>query len=232
MEHLIGEKAEKEALTQSVAAAAKRLGLDRLATSGERLAFERLWQIKAAGMNGDGMRGREIICRAVGAFRRHLHNLPVWGRASVVVEIAAQDRIGGIGIDWRTVAAEPFDRAKVISPEEAARAVMGDLNSRLPGGELTDDDFDVGMFSLGYISLPKRRAQSVFAPVYVAMLERRGWTSMNYVIVVNGTGKVYESVCRPNTLQPRDAIKPQPGSGNGKRPRASAWDPSSKPAPC
>src|SRR6185369_8897314 len=53
MEHLIGEKADKNALTEAASAAAKRLGIDRLGTSGEKLAFERLWQIKAAGINHD-----------------------------------------------------------------------------------------------------------------------------------------------------------------------------------
>ena len=232
MEHLIGEKADKEALTQSVATAAKRLGLDRFVAHGEQLVFERVWQIKASGISGEGVRGREVVCRAVGAFRRYLHDLPVWGRASAVVEIAGGDRIGGVGVDWRTVAAEPIDRAKVLAPEMAARAVLNDLHSRLPGGEFSDDDFDVGMFSLGYLSLPKRRAQSVFAPVYVAMLERRGWTSTNYLIVVHGSEKVYESVCRPNTLPPRDAVKSQSGTGKAKLPHASGWNPLAKPAPC
>ena len=81
MEHLIGENADKEALTQSVAAAAKRLLVDRMASQGEKLQFERLWQIKAAGINSVGVRGRDVVCRAVGAFRRYLHDLPVWGRA-------------------------------------------------------------------------------------------------------------------------------------------------------
>jgi hypothetical protein len=168
----------------------------------------------------------------VGAFRRYLHELPVWGRASAVIEIAGGDKIGGVGLDWRTVAAEPLDRAKVLAPELAARAVLNDLHTRLPGGEFGDDDFEVGMFSLGYLSQPKRRAQSVFAPVYVAMLERRGWTSTNYLVVVHGSEKVYESVCRPNGVPPREALKPQPGTGKVKLPRASGWDPLAKPAQC
>jgi hypothetical protein len=232
MEHLIGEKADKETLTRAAAEAGKRLGLDRFVAPGEQLVFERLWQIKAAGISGEGVRGREVLCRAVGAFRRYLHDLPVWGRASAVVELAGDDRLAGAGVDWRTVAAEPIDRAKVIAPEAAARAVINDLGSRLPGGEFGDDDFDVAMFSLGYLSLPKRRAQSVFAPVYVAMLVRRGWTTTNYVIAVPGSEKVYESVCRPNQAPPRDATKSQPGTGKSGPPRASAWNPLATPPSC
>jgi hypothetical protein len=228
MEFLIGEKSDKDALTGSVVKAAKRIALDRLVGRGERLAFERLWQIKAAGVREDGVRAGEVVCRAVGAFRRYLHELPVWGRASVVVELAAQERIAGVSIDWRTVAAEPFDRVKTLPPEVAARAVLNDLHSRLPGSEFTDEDFEVGMFGLGYLSLPKRRAQSVFAPVYVAMLERRGWTTMNYLIVVSGADKTYESVCRMNVLPPREALRPQ-GAPGVKPPRKSGWDPLQKP---
>jgi hypothetical protein len=207
MEHLIGEKADKKALTEASVATAKRLGLDRVGSSGEKLAFERLWQIKASGMNRDRVRGREVVCRAIGAFRRYLGDLPVWGRASVVVELAGGNKVGGVGVDWRPVEATPIDRAKVLDPERAAHAVVADLNGRIPGSEFGDKDFEVTMFSLGYISLPKRRAQGTFAPVYFAMLERTGWSTMNHVVVVNGSEKFYEDVCRLNAAPPREAAR-------------------------
>lgn len=207
MEHLIGEKADKTALTEASVATAKRLGLDTIGSSGENLAFERLWQIKAAGMNRDRVRGREVVCRAIGAFRRYLGDLPVWGRASVVLELAAGNKIGGVGVDWRRIEATPIDRAKVLDPERAAHAVLADLNGRLPGGEFGDKDFEVTMFSLGYLSLPKRRVQGAFAPVYVAMLERRGWSTMNHVVVVNGSEKIYEDLCRLNAAPPKEAVR-------------------------
>jgi hypothetical protein len=207
MEHLIGERADKKTLTDAAAAIAKRLGLDRLRTTDEKLAFERLWQIKAAGINRDRVRGHEVVCRAIGAFRRYLGDLPVWGRASVVVELAGGDKLGGVGLDWRPIAPEPIDRAKVLDPERGARAVIADLNGRLPGGEFSAKDFDVALFSLGYISMPKRRAQGIFAPIYVALLERRAWTTMNHVVVVNGSEKVYEEVCRLNVAPPKDTAR-------------------------
>jgi hypothetical protein len=224
MEHLI-EKADKESLAKSTVEVARKLGFDQLVARDEQLLFERLWQIKAAGMSSQGVRGREVVCRAVGAFRRYLHGLPVWGRASAFVEIAAGNRIGSIGVDWRAAAAEPFDRVKVMSPEQAARAVLNDLNGRLPGGSFEASDFEVGLFGLGYFSFPKRREQSVFAPVYVAMLERRGWTSMNYVSVVSGSETTYESLCRNAPSPPRDASKPQPGTKHDSPPGTSGWDP-------
>lgn len=232
MEHLIGAEADKEGMTRSTVEAAKRLEIDRVVGAGEQLLFERLWQIKATGMNAEGVRGHEVVCRAVGAFRRYVHDLPVWGRASAFVEIAGEGQIGAVGVDWRPIAPEPFDRVKVIDPEQAARAVLSDLNGRLPGGEFTDEDFEVGMFGLGYISMPKQREQSVFAPVYVAMLERRGWGSTNYIIVVSGSEIAYESLCRTAMSPPRDAVKPQPGVKPGAQRSAPGWDPMAQPNAC
>ena len=175
-------------MTEAAAATAKRLGLDRLGSSGEKLSFERLWQIKAAGINRERVRGREVVCRAIGAFRRYVGDLPVYGRASVVVELAGDEKIGGVGVDWRPIATEgPRSRQGARSRTRRRARSSPTSADALPGGEVSDKDFDVTMFSLGYISLPKRRAQGVFAPVYVAMLERRGWTTMNHVIVVNGS---------------------------------------------
>jgi hypothetical protein len=115
--------------------------------------------------------------------------------------------VSGVGVDWRPVAPEPVDRAKIIDPERAARAILADLAGRLPGGEFTDKDFDVALFSLGYLSLPKRRAQGMLAPVYVALLERRGWSMINHVVAVPATEKIYESVARIVAMPPRETIR-------------------------
>jgi hypothetical protein len=173
MDHLIA-RADKEAMTKATVAAAQRIGIDQVIGKGEQLLFERLWQIKATGMTNQGERGDTVVCRAVGAFRRYLYELPVWGRASAFVEIAGDDRIAAVGLDWRPLAGDAIDHVKINSPEQGARAVLSDLNGRLAGTEFSTEDFTVGMFGLGYLSLPKRRVQTVFAPVYVAMLERLG----------------------------------------------------------
>lgn len=207
MQHLLGDKIDKAAMTEASLANVRRLGLERIGTSAESLRFERLWQIKASGMNRDRERGREVVCRTVGAFRRHVHDLPVWGRASVVIGLAGGERVSGIGIDWRPIASEAVDHAKIIDPERAARAVLAELAGRLPGGEFTGKDFDVALFSLGYLSMPKRRAQGMLTPVYVAMLTRRAWTTMNHVIAVTATEKIYESVARLVAVPPRETIR-------------------------
>jgi hypothetical protein len=204
MDHVLGEKVDKNMLIEASTMTAKRLGLDRLGTSGERLAFERLWQIKAAGVTRERQRSSDVVCRAVGAFRRYVGDLPVYERASVVIELADRHATSGVGVDWRPIETQPLDLAKVLDPERAAHAIVAEIGGRLPGGEFTDKDFDVTLFSLGYISLPKRRAQGLFAPVYVAMLERRAWSTMNHVVVVNGTDKSYESVTRIAAAPPRE----------------------------
>jgi hypothetical protein len=136
MTHLLGERVDKGALTEAVVATAKRLGLDRLGSSGEKLTFERLWQIKATGINRERVRGREVVCRAIGAFRRYVGDLPVYGRASVVVELAGDERIGGVGVDWRPIATEVVDRAKnhviVVNGSEKVYENIGRLNASPP----------------------------------------------------------------------------------------------------
>lgn len=89
------------------------------------------------------------------------------------------------------------------------------------------------MFSLGYLSLPKRSEQSVFQPVYVAQLKRRGWASTNYIIVVGSSEAVYESYCRKTPSPPRDAIKPPPGTTVDKPHVRPEWNPlAPQPKPC
>lgn len=213
MERLIGSKADRNALEQSAIETAKQLDLLTLGSPDESLDFERLWLIKAAGMTREGKRGETVICRAVGAFRRKLDGLPVLGRASAVIELAESNSIAGIGVDWRPVSEGPVDEVKLIDPEQAARAVIGDIDGRFPGRDCRGADFDVAMFRLGYMSLPKRREQAHFAPVYVALLERRGWSSMNYAVTVGASMSVHEQFCRTANLPPIDARMRRPGVG-------------------
>jgi len=92
-------------------------------------------------------------------------------------------------------------------PAATPRVGSNDLAGRLPGGEFTGKDFDVALFSLGYLSMPKRRAQGMLTPVYVAMLTRRAWTTMNHVIAITATEKIYESVARLVAVPPRETIR-------------------------
>jgi|LGOV01.1.fsa_nt_gb hypothetical protein len=229
MEALLAEDIEqvaKDDLIKQVDRALQRLELVSFCGREERLEFERLWQIKATGVTKKGERGRVVLCRSVGAYRRYLHDLPVWGRASVHVQMAADDHLDSIGIDWRLVSEEPFDHAKIIDPEHGAKKVLADFQSRLPSAKITRDDFKVVMFALGYFSLPRRRSQGTMAPVYVAMIESNGWPGSNHLIVVPATETIYEPLCVPVETPPRLAKKPEP---KGRRKIAPSDVPVKKP---
>jgi hypothetical protein len=201
--HLFTQRPEKEALVSRSREVVRRLEVEKPARANERLAFERLWQIKAAGGQYKGERGSEILCRAVGAFRRFLHDLPVWGRASVFVKLAADDFVEAAGVDWRPCEERPFDEAPVIDPSEGAARVTAELAIEAGGAYVSAVQYAPDFFGLGYISLPKRRLQTVLQPVYVALLRPRGWTTLGRIVVVPATDRAYEPIGRPLAAPPR-----------------------------
>src|SRR5262245_22096596 len=210
LERLITDTQDKDELTRRTVAAAKRLGLDRSHGADEHLEFERLWQIKAMGITRQGERGAVALCRAIGAFRRHVAGLPVLGRASVFVKLAGDDVIDAAGVDWRPIAGKPVDEAKIIEPETGAARILYELSIGNPGGELTLQQYEPDSFLLGYFSLPKRRAQEFLQPVYVAILQPRGFSTLGRIVVVPASQQHYESLCRPIAAPPRLAAKPEP----------------------
>lgn len=207
----IGEKADLEALRTRAEEVVERLRPDRLPAQDERIEFERLWRINATGMTETGERGPVLVTRAVGAFRRYLHDLPVWGRASVFIKLGGDGIVEAAGIDWRPHDPEPVDQVKPIDPERAAAAVVGELAVATPGETERDDHYAVELFSLGYLSLAKRREQAYLQPVYVAMLRATGWATLNRLVVVPASVTPYEPISRPVAAPPRGAGKPEPG---------------------
>ena len=163
----------------------------------ETLRFERLWRMKATGITEKGERAPIALTRAVGAYRRHIGSLPVFGRASVFVEVAAKGRLAAAGMDWRPVVAKPIDETPVLSPEHGGERVIRELERFDPEQRVTLDDYTPDLFSLGYFSLPKRRDQAVMQPVYVAMLAPTGpIPSVGRVIVVPAAPEAYEPLAR------------------------------------
>lgn len=203
--HLFREMPAKEALASRATDVVRRLGLEELPGPNERLEFERLWQIKAAGAQPNGKRGYEVLCRAVGAFRRFVYDLPVLGRASVFVKLAADDVIEAAGCDWRTCEERAFDDAALIDPAQGASQIVKELALAAGDTHLSAERYDTDFFGLGYLSFAKRRAQSVLQPVYVAMLRPRGWTTLGRVVVVPATERVYEPIGRRLVAPPRPA---------------------------
>jgi hypothetical protein len=202
------ERADEEGLRRQAEDAVKGLRLAPLG-SNEELRFERLWKLKAAGSTLKGERGHVVLTRAVGAFRRYLGGIPVWGRASAFVELAAGGEVAGAGVDWRPVAEVPIDETQVLAPEDAALRLLAELQSFLPGDQVSLKDHTPEFFALGYFSLPRRRIQAIMQPVYVGTFRPTGpIPSLGRLIVVPATPAAYEPICRPLAAPPQAAKKP------------------------
>lgn len=194
------DRADLDQLRREAEAAVRRL---QLVPQSDAVRFERLWKLKAAAITRDSQRAPVALARVVGAFRRFLSGLPVWGRASAFVEIAAENQIAAAGVDWRPVTEKAVETAKVLAPDEAAHRVLNELQTFLPGERYTRKHYTPDFFSLGYFSLPKRRAQSFMQPVYVAMFKPAGPVpSIGRVIVVPAAPHAYESIARPLAYPP------------------------------
>jgi hypothetical protein len=208
-EKMIGAAEDSRALIERAHGALKKLGLERWAGE-DRLGFERLFQIKANGAIREGRAGDPFLTRAVGAFRRYIGDLPVFGRASVFIKLAGEEFVESVGLDLRVRRDTPIDYARVIHPEAAAERIISELSAGLPGATLGFEHYTPEMFGLGYFSLPKRRAQSIFQPVYVATFRSAGWTTLNRLIVIPASFQQYESIARFVGSPPRSEAKPSP----------------------
>jgi hypothetical protein len=189
MDNLIGAPPSVEELIQLVQSAAGRLQLGGLVGEGESLGFERLWQIKATGMNRDGVAANTIVCRAVGAFRHHVADVPVWGPASVAVQVAGGGVLDALRINVRTSTDRIVDAVPPLSPDVAKS------------------------FRFGYFNLPKRKSQAVLPPVYVAEVETGGEEPMSYLAVVSGTEREFMPLARAGaapSITQRRADSPLP----------------------
>jgi hypothetical protein len=196
------DDADERMLRRWTDEATKKLELGPVSRA-EPLRFERLWRLKAAGMKEDGERGPVALTRVVGAYRRFIGRLPVWGRASVFVELAAEGRVAAAGVDWRPIAPKPFERTKVLPPNEAGARVLAELQKFAQGRRPSGKDYEPVMFSLGYFSLPKRRHQAIMQPVFVAMFEPTGpIPSLGRMIVVPAAPNAYEPIARPIAAPP------------------------------
>ena len=200
------EEVDRDLLIRQGHEAVSKMELDRGAAN-EKLEFERLWQIKASGMTATGERGMTSVLRAVAAFRRVLEGLPVLGRASVFVKLAVDGKIDAWGRDWRPVHQDVVEHAPVLEPGEAAQAIVRELQTRLPDDEFTLDDFEPARLDLGYLSLGKRRPQTMMQPVWSAQLLPRGPMGTAHMIVVSAAPAAYEPICRVLQVPPPDVSR-------------------------
>jgi hypothetical protein len=181
---------ELVALTQR---ARERVGLERLVANDDSLDFERLWRIRAAGGDQAGAMTEPVLCRAVGSFRHFTRELPVYGRASGTIEVAAEGRLASVSVSLRRLAGDESGKtvakAAVRRPEAAAQDVAARMVSAFGGLEdLKSTRLVAQWFGFGYLSLSRRSTQRVLAPFYIASVAvDREYEASAHVIAVAGS---------------------------------------------
>jgi hypothetical protein len=176
---------------------AERLGIHKLVPDDESLSFERLWRIQAAGGDPAGKITEPVLCRAIGAFRHFVRDLPVYGRASTTVEVAAEGRLSSASVSLRRFAGDEGGKtvatAKVRTPEAAAHDVAARLVQAFGGLEdLKSTRLVPEWFRFGYLSLSRRHAQGLLAPFYIAsVVVEREYEASAHVIAVPGSDEQF-----------------------------------------
>lgn len=170
------------------------LDLDRYRLQFEKLKLQFISNIKAGGINVEGERAPEVLCRIVGEFKRYINSVPVFGTIPFLIKIAANRLLESITIHWRPIQERPIDNPRIINPETAAEKILTKLNSFLPNKELTLELYEPIFFALGYYSKPKREVQKYMQPVYLAIFRPVGMKTFNPMIVLPATNHIYENL--------------------------------------
>ena len=113
------------------------------------------------------------------------------------VGVGGDSQVTRWGIDWRRVRPAPFAQTEVVTPEEGAKRVLNDLSWRRPERPFTLKDLEPKSFTLGYLSLSRRREQFVMQPVWLAVLAPSGGTTMGHVVAVPAAPQAFEPIDRP-----------------------------------
>lgn len=173
----------------------------------DEVHFEKLWQLKACGINQQKEKAPVIINRLVYSYRRFLTGLPVLGSASVYIKMAANNNLDAFGIDWRTVHDAPLDKAYVLSPEDGAKRALEELQNTNPEKIYTSKDFTIDSFTLGYFSDTKSNYQSIMQPVWVAKFISNAFSKMGHIIAVPASSTAYESINRKLAIPPLNELR-------------------------
>jgi hypothetical protein len=183
-------------LKESMEEISGKLGLAGLLPEDDALDFEHLWRIKAAGGDAEGSRSDPLFCRAVGAYRHRVRGLPVLGRASATVELTGKGRPASITVSARRFAGDgggtTIDKVESRPAGDAARDVAERIARALRGTQ--EPRLEPHSFQFGYLSLSRRRPQSLLAPVYVAALTVEGDETQErsaHVIAVPGSAQAF-----------------------------------------
>lgn len=224
MERLFKEPETKDALTRRTEELVKAFGFAEMLGRDETLSFERLWQIKARAADRDGRVVDPVLCRAVGAFRHHINGLPVLGRASVAVQIAADGVLDMVSTLVRSPVEERLERARVIDRELAARELTKQIAGLFSDGRRESVSVKVPQgLRFGYLSLPRRQVQRVLAPVYIATVEvAHARERQAMVLAVAATEKAYLPLNAPGQESAVAASSKPRSPSVAERPQASA----------
>jgi hypothetical protein len=208
MERLFPATATQDTLMQAVESASTRLKIEGWVSGvGQTLKFERLWKIKAAGGDRNGKVIEPVICRAIGAYRQFIGEVPVLGPASVAVKIAGDGSVDSVDLQLRETTPEVIDRSAVLPAADAARQVVLQLSSLMGKGKVAYTEYAVPeSMRFGYINLGKRSFQAVLAPVYLATISIAGEEAQGYVLVTSATEKPYLALSRAGHEAPAASI--------------------------
>jgi hypothetical protein len=175
MESLFEKVEEREFLIEMVEKAANRLQIQKWAGDDGYLKFERLWQIKAAAADMQGKTVAPVLCRAVGAYRHFIDELPVWGPASVAIKLAGDSQLDSLSILVRETTGELVEKVHIVEPAVAAKQITLQLRRQMGQAEINLSEIaSPKWLRFGYLSLPKRKSQRLLAPVYVSAVEIKG----------------------------------------------------------
>ena len=166
---------------------------------GTSLKFERLWQIKAAAAGREGKTikpVKPVLCRVVGAYRHFVEDLPVWGPASVAIQVAAGGKLDALRIHVRETSGDVIDRPAILPPEQAARRIALEVVRLMGKSKLNlDEAAKPEWLRFGYVSLSRTKPQRLLAPVYMAAVRIvTQQESQGYMFAVPATEVAYLSL--------------------------------------
>jgi hypothetical protein len=197
MESLFEKIEPRERLEKMIAGTAERLRISDWLGQRESLAFERLWQIKAAAADHKEKTIEPVLCRIVGAYRQSVGELPVWGAASVAIKLAGGGALDSVSMQLLEPSGDALETAPLIGPDVAAKQVYRQLESLMGRSKVPISEMSATTqpLRLGYIHLGKRKAQRLLAPHYVASIQIDGEEAQAYQFIVPATEKTFMPLC-------------------------------------
>ena len=135
------------------------------------------------------------LCRAVGAYRHFVEELPVWGSPSVALKIAGGGKLD-THVHVRETSGEVIDRPAILRPAEAARRIALQLAVLMGKSKINlDEAAKPEWLRFGFLSLSKRKAQRLLAPTYIAAIRIEGQQEAQaYMFAVPATEVAYLSL--------------------------------------